>query len=215
MIRRPPRSTQSRSSAASDVYKRQVQTFRRCWCSGPSHRNRSSNLCRAELLPRQRRKSTVRPSRCGSVEDARRRERGGVSSRVSRVWLATRLLDGGSFHADVCRATCLNSTGNFGGNSECSDTLAAGKGDGNWSHCFHCKVFISGCAVYNLEPERTSLISLIFGKMADCCAGLCAGTPTRHTKSPDPFDTTVRLILQYDAACTLSLIHISEPTRPY
>src|SRR5450756_1450393 len=26
MIRRPPRSTQSRSSAASDVYKRQVQT---------------------------------------------------------------------------------------------------------------------------------------------------------------------------------------------
>ena len=29
--------------------------------------------------------------------------------------------------------------GNFGGNSECSDTLAAGKGDGNWSHCFHCK----------------------------------------------------------------------------
>src|SRR5450756_3225266 len=27
MIRRPPRSTQSRSSAASDVYKRQVQEF--------------------------------------------------------------------------------------------------------------------------------------------------------------------------------------------
>eukprot|EP00657_Telonema_sp_P-1_P012048 TRINITY_DN8185_c0_g1_i1.p1 TRINITY_DN8185_c0_g1~~TRINITY_DN8185_c0_g1_i1.p1 ORF type:complete len:132 (+),score=85.87 TRINITY_DN8185_c0_g1_i1:82-477(+) len=27
MIRRPPRSTQSRSSAASDVYKRQVQMF--------------------------------------------------------------------------------------------------------------------------------------------------------------------------------------------
>src|SRR5450756_1866760 len=27
MIRRPPRSTQSRSSAASDVYKRQVQTL--------------------------------------------------------------------------------------------------------------------------------------------------------------------------------------------
>ena len=27
MIRRPPRSTQSRSSAASDVYKRQVDTF--------------------------------------------------------------------------------------------------------------------------------------------------------------------------------------------
>ena len=26
MIRRPPRSTQSRSSAASDVYKRQVET---------------------------------------------------------------------------------------------------------------------------------------------------------------------------------------------
>src|SRR5450756_164773 len=29
MIRRPPRSTQSRSSAASDVYKRQVLKFRR------------------------------------------------------------------------------------------------------------------------------------------------------------------------------------------
>ena len=29
-------------------------------------------------------------------------------------------------------------TGNFGGNSECSNTLAVGKG-GNWSHCFHCK----------------------------------------------------------------------------
>ena len=27
MIRRPPRSTQSRSSAASDVYKRQVDNF--------------------------------------------------------------------------------------------------------------------------------------------------------------------------------------------
>src|SRR5450756_2003406 len=29
MIRRPPRSTQSRSSAASDVYKRQLQQFQR------------------------------------------------------------------------------------------------------------------------------------------------------------------------------------------
>ena len=29
MIRRPPRSTQSRSSAASDVYKRQVQYAKR------------------------------------------------------------------------------------------------------------------------------------------------------------------------------------------
>ena len=38
MIRRPPRSTQSRSSAASDVYKRQAwpsdgARFRRRWCS--------------------------------------------------------------------------------------------------------------------------------------------------------------------------------------
>src|SRR5450756_2898681 len=31
MIRRPPRSTQSRSSAASDVYKRQVDFFGRGW----------------------------------------------------------------------------------------------------------------------------------------------------------------------------------------
>ena len=29
MIRRPPRSTQSRSSAASDVYKRQIQCFKK------------------------------------------------------------------------------------------------------------------------------------------------------------------------------------------
>src|SRR5450756_781118 len=31
MIRRPPRSTQSRSSAASDVYKRQVEELREVW----------------------------------------------------------------------------------------------------------------------------------------------------------------------------------------
>src|SRR5680860_1892425 len=39
MIRRPPRSTQSRSSAASDVYKRQMLE-----CAGPSHRLRPSVL---------------------------------------------------------------------------------------------------------------------------------------------------------------------------
>ena len=33
MIRRPPRSTLDRSSAASDVYKRQVDD--RCLCAGP------------------------------------------------------------------------------------------------------------------------------------------------------------------------------------
>ena len=33
MIRRPPRSTQSRSSAASDVYKRQVQGRSKDWSS--------------------------------------------------------------------------------------------------------------------------------------------------------------------------------------
>src|SRR5450756_3246450 len=32
MIRRPPRSTQSRSSAASDVYKRQVRAYLRPVC---------------------------------------------------------------------------------------------------------------------------------------------------------------------------------------
>src|SRR5450756_1348108 len=36
MIRRPPRSTQSRSSAASDVYKRQVQHMARR-LGGPVH----------------------------------------------------------------------------------------------------------------------------------------------------------------------------------
>eukprot|EP00657_Telonema_sp_P-1_P011645 TRINITY_DN6981_c0_g1_i1.p1 TRINITY_DN6981_c0_g1~~TRINITY_DN6981_c0_g1_i1.p1 ORF type:complete len:137 (+),score=85.71 TRINITY_DN6981_c0_g1_i1:51-461(+) len=33
MIRRPPRSTQSRSSAASDVYKRQIQEYENLWKS--------------------------------------------------------------------------------------------------------------------------------------------------------------------------------------
>src|SRR5665809_49068 len=37
MIRRPPRSTQSRSSAASDVYKRQEPTYG-AWVSTSSHR---------------------------------------------------------------------------------------------------------------------------------------------------------------------------------
>ena len=35
MIRRPPRSTQSRSSAASDVYKRQPRVLRVCGCALP------------------------------------------------------------------------------------------------------------------------------------------------------------------------------------
>src|SRR5664279_3335724 len=34
MIRRPPRSTLSSSSAASDVYKRQVRAFQALGCSG-------------------------------------------------------------------------------------------------------------------------------------------------------------------------------------
>eukprot|EP00826_Nyctotherus_ovalis_P043968 TRINITY_DN469_c0_g1_i14.p2 TRINITY_DN469_c0_g1~~TRINITY_DN469_c0_g1_i14.p2 ORF type:complete len:103 (+),score=21.01 TRINITY_DN469_c0_g1_i14:24-311(+) len=33
MLRRPPRSTQSRSSAASDVYKRQVYTIAQAWAA--------------------------------------------------------------------------------------------------------------------------------------------------------------------------------------
>src|SRR5450756_1513709 len=35
MIRRPPRSTQSRSSAASDVYKRQEFLWQRFWSPAP------------------------------------------------------------------------------------------------------------------------------------------------------------------------------------
>ena len=34
MIRRPPRSTQSRSSAASDVYKRQMESFQEACTPG-------------------------------------------------------------------------------------------------------------------------------------------------------------------------------------
>src|SRR5450756_813517 len=37
MIRRPPRSTQSRSSAASDVYKRQIQLAARFCCQYVTH----------------------------------------------------------------------------------------------------------------------------------------------------------------------------------
>src|SRR5450756_2996545 len=42
MIRRPPRSTQSRSSAASDVYKRQIQRGR----PAPAHRHFGSATSR-------------------------------------------------------------------------------------------------------------------------------------------------------------------------
>ena len=37
MIRRPPRSTQSRSSAASDVYKRQPTDIETFGCDFPGH----------------------------------------------------------------------------------------------------------------------------------------------------------------------------------
>ena len=37
MIRRPPRSTQSRSSAASDVYKRQIQACVAGWAEINEH----------------------------------------------------------------------------------------------------------------------------------------------------------------------------------
>eukprot|EP00657_Telonema_sp_P-1_P006025 TRINITY_DN23967_c0_g1_i1.p1 TRINITY_DN23967_c0_g1~~TRINITY_DN23967_c0_g1_i1.p1 ORF type:complete len:104 (-),score=21.25 TRINITY_DN23967_c0_g1_i1:119-430(-) len=49
MIRRPPRSTQSRSSAASDVYKRQVSmriSPKPSWLRTSS--NSSSNFCLAD-----------------------------------------------------------------------------------------------------------------------------------------------------------------------
>src|SRR5450756_1458997 len=39
MIRRPPRSTQSRSSAASDVYKRQEKSCSRCFQVGGSEQH--------------------------------------------------------------------------------------------------------------------------------------------------------------------------------
>src|SRR5450756_3257306 len=47
MIRRPPRSTQSRSSAASDVYKRQIEGDTR-----RSHRGIRHLLCRTALFER-------------------------------------------------------------------------------------------------------------------------------------------------------------------
>src|SRR5450756_722252 len=47
MIRRPPRSTQSRSSAASDVYKRQVWSWPRV-TTGPDGRFRIGGLAPGE-----------------------------------------------------------------------------------------------------------------------------------------------------------------------
>src|SRR5450756_3162970 len=44
MIRRPPRSTQSRSSAASDVYKRQVDYTLDDGSSGPFSRSANMNV---------------------------------------------------------------------------------------------------------------------------------------------------------------------------
>src|SRR5450756_3253110 len=46
MIRRPPRSTQSRSSAASDVYKRQAQSTRPSRSGDQDPRNRPPDLSR-------------------------------------------------------------------------------------------------------------------------------------------------------------------------
>ena len=56
--------------------------------------------------------------------------------------------------------------------------------------------------LYPAVQCTTTVISLIFGAVAVCCAGLRAGAPTRDTESLDSFDTTVRLLLQYDAAFT-------------
>src|SRR5450756_40510 len=44
MIRRPPRSTQSRSSAASDVYKRQVTQSRSYWIYRPDNLSRTNSV---------------------------------------------------------------------------------------------------------------------------------------------------------------------------
>src|SRR5450756_2791295 len=68
MIRRPPRSTQSRSSAASDVYKRQRQTFRR----GPSSHQLVSRV-RANRMQTGRMLSLIHisePTRLGMISYA-------------------------------------------------------------------------------------------------------------------------------------------------
>ena len=72
MIRRPPRSTQSRSSAASDVYKRQPQ---REWA------------CRAtELCPRPRRPGA--PAGRAEKPPSSKRPRSLTQSRVPRIFSA-------------------------------------------------------------------------------------------------------------------------------
>src|SRR5450756_1096245 len=77
MIRRPPRSTQSRSSAASDVYKRQVQHRPRGLVGAdlqrPLHRQRRDTVLGrgelpADLKPHRQRRPT-------SVEQRARRHR--------------------------------------------------------------------------------------------------------------------------------------------
>src|SRR5680860_163445 len=84
MIRRPPRSTQSRSSAASDVYKRQ----------GPRTRRRRAARCRRRRTPRQQQvfeqqqPSPRRP--CYGSDERRAAE---AVSRLANVHYVNSLLD--------------------------------------------------------------------------------------------------------------------------
>src|SRR5428012_21466 len=51
MKRRPPRTTQSRSSAASDVYKRQSQQHQRSQCADPAEGRCGSHLRMDAISP--------------------------------------------------------------------------------------------------------------------------------------------------------------------
>src|SRR5450756_1448877 len=74
MIRRPPRSTQSRSSAASDVYKRQVEgEQRRDLPGGAAGGEEERDDRRRQADQRERERQGVRaPERGGEHDDHRR-----------------------------------------------------------------------------------------------------------------------------------------------
>ena len=83
----------------------------------------------------------------------------------------------------------------------------------------HCQT--SGVSLTEQDPHNNIVRTTI-----EAMAGVFGGTQSLHTNSfdeavalPTPFSAQIarntQLILQEEAGLTLSLIHISEPTRPY
>ena len=76
MIRRPPRSTQSRSSAASDVYKRQIIYYR----SSRTIELRSTRRCKRTIDTKEKRKLRQNKGQaCSKSQDKPENQKSGVS----------------------------------------------------------------------------------------------------------------------------------------